>query len=57
MINVNLTGTFLGMKGEIPMMLKQGAGVTVNIASVAGVSRFRRHTNLGSFKTRYGRIN
>lgn len=37
MLNVNLTGTFLGMKGEIPMMLKQDAGVIVNISSVAGL--------------------
>ena len=28
------------MKGEIPMMLKQGAGVIVNIASVAGLVGF-----------------
>ena len=39
-LNVNLTGTFLCMKGEIPMMLKQGAGVIINIASVAGLVGF-----------------
>ena len=37
---MNLTGTFLCMKGEIPMMLKQGAGVIINIASVAGLVGF-----------------
>jgi NAD(P)-dependent dehydrogenase (short-subunit alcohol dehydrogenase family) len=39
-LNVNLTGTFLCMKGEIPMMLKKGAGVIINIASVAGLVGF-----------------
>lgn len=37
---MNLTGTFLCMKSETPMMLKQGAGVIINIASVAGLVGF-----------------
>lgn len=39
-LNVNLTGTFLYIKSEIPMMLKQGTGVIINIASVAGLDGF-----------------
>jgi NAD(P)-dependent dehydrogenase (short-subunit alcohol dehydrogenase family) len=34
---VNLTGVFLCMKYEIRLMVKQGAGVIVNIASLAGL--------------------
>lgn len=39
-IGVNLTGTFLGMKYAIPAMLKNGGGVIVNNASVAGLIGF-----------------
>ncbi len=35
-IDVNLTGTFLCMKAQIPRMLETGGGSIVNIASVAG---------------------
>jgi len=35
---VNLKGVFLCMKYELAQMLKQGAGVIVNVASIAGVS-------------------
>ena len=35
-IDVNLNGIFLSMKYEIPQMLKQHAGVIVNMASVLG---------------------
>lgn len=34
---VNLTGVFLCMKYEIPVMLKQGGGVIVNTSSAAGL--------------------
>jgi NAD(P)-dependent dehydrogenase (short-subunit alcohol dehydrogenase family) len=34
---VNLTGVFLCMKYEIRQMVKQGAGVIVNVASLAGL--------------------
>ncbi len=37
-IGVNLKGVFLCMKYEIAQMLKQGGGVIVNVASIAGVS-------------------
>lgn len=36
-IAVNQTGVFYGMQFEIEQMLKQGSGVIVNIASVAGL--------------------
>lgn len=39
-INVNLKGTFLCMKYEIPVMLQQGKGAIVNNASVAGLIGF-----------------
>ena len=37
-IRVNVRGTFLGMKFEIPAMLAGGGGAIVNMASVAGVA-------------------
>lgn len=47
-IRVNVRGTFLGMKFEIPAMLASGGGAIVNMASVAGV---RAMTNLGAYVT------
>ncbi len=35
---VNLRGVFLGMKHAIPVMLQQGGGSIVNIASIAGLA-------------------
>ena len=37
-IRTNIRGTFLGMKYQIPAMLKSGGGAIVNMASVAGPS-------------------
>lgn len=45
-IRVNVRGTFLGMKFEIPAMLDSGGGAIVNMASVAGV---RAMTNLSTY--------
>ena len=42
-INVNLTGVFLCMKFELPLMVKQGSGVIINMSSVAGVTGFPGH--------------
>lgn len=39
-LSVNLTGTWLCMKHEIPHMLKAGKGAIVNCASVAGLIGF-----------------
>jgi NAD(P)-dependent dehydrogenase (short-subunit alcohol dehydrogenase family) len=40
-IAVNLKGVFLGMKYAIPEMLKNGGGVIINNASVAGIVGFQ----------------
>jgi NAD(P)-dependent dehydrogenase (short-subunit alcohol dehydrogenase family) len=47
-IRVNVRGTFLGMKFEIPAMLAIGGGAIVNMASVAGL---RAMTNLSAYVT------
>lgn len=39
-IGINLKGVWLCMKNEIPQMLKNGKGVIVNCASVAGLNGF-----------------
>lgn len=36
-IDINLTGVFLGIKAQIPAMLRRGAGSIVNTASVLGL--------------------
>jgi NAD(P)-dependent dehydrogenase (short-subunit alcohol dehydrogenase family) len=43
-IQINLTGVFLCMKHEIPLMLRSGGGAIVNMSSVAGVTGFPGHT-------------
>jgi NAD(P)-dependent dehydrogenase (short-subunit alcohol dehydrogenase family) len=47
-IRVNVRGTFLGMKFEIPAMLASGGGAIVNMSSVAGL---RAITNLSAYVT------
>lgn len=42
-INLNLTGVFLCLKYELPVMVEQGSGVIVNMSSVAGVTGFPGH--------------
>ncbi|WP_221795200.1 SDR family NAD(P)-dependent oxidoreductase [Aquisediminimonas sediminicola] len=37
-ISVNLKGVWLCMRGEIPLMLRQGRGVIINIASALGLT-------------------
>ena len=43
LIEVNLNGVWYCLKHEIPQMLKQGQGVIVNVASVAGLVGFPGH--------------
>lgn len=45
-IAVNLLGVFLGLKYEIPVMARQGAGAIVNTSSIAGV---RGHPGIGPY--------
>src|SRR5258706_2637810 len=42
-MNVNLTGVFLCMKYEIPLMIRQSGSVIINLSSVAGVAGFPAH--------------
>jgi NAD(P)-dependent dehydrogenase (short-subunit alcohol dehydrogenase family) len=42
-IDINLTGVFLCLKFELPIMVKQKSGVIVNLSSVAGVTGFPGH--------------
>jgi len=42
-INLNLTGVFLCLKHELPVMVEQGSGVIINMSSVAGVTGFPGH--------------
>jgi len=39
-INTNLTGTWLGMKYQIPAMVRSGGGAIVNMSSVAALAAF-----------------
>jgi NAD(P)-dependent dehydrogenase (short-subunit alcohol dehydrogenase family) len=58
-IGVNLKGVWLCMQREIPLMLKQGKGAIVNVASVAGLIGFpglpayvaSKHAVIGLTKT------
>ncbi|MEH2335026.1 SDR family oxidoreductase [Nostoc sp.] len=40
-MNINLKGVFLGMKYQIPLILKSGGGAIVNTSSGAGVKGFK----------------
>jgi NAD(P)-dependent dehydrogenase (short-subunit alcohol dehydrogenase family) len=42
-IDVNLTGTWLGMKYQIPAMVTSGGGAIVNMASVAALRAFESY--------------
>jgi NAD(P)-dependent dehydrogenase (short-subunit alcohol dehydrogenase family) len=49
-IRINLTGVFLSMKYELPPMVEAGGGVIVNLASVAGVIGFPKHSAYSASK-------
>ncbi len=49
-VSVNLTGVFLCMKHEIPLMLEQGVGAIVNTSSGAGVKGFEGGSAYGAAK-------
>jgi len=42
-VDVNLTGVFLCMKYELPLLLENKGGVIINMSSVAGVTGFIGH--------------
>lgn len=41
LMSINLKGTWLSMKYEIPQMLSNGGGAIVNMSSIAGVTGFK----------------
>jgi NAD(P)-dependent dehydrogenase (short-subunit alcohol dehydrogenase family) len=45
-LDVNLMGVFLGMKHQLPVMVRQGSGAIVNTSSIAGV---RGHPGLSPY--------
>ena len=49
-ININLTGTWLGMKYQIPAMLQSGCGAIVNMASVAALMTFEGYSPYSASK-------
>jgi 3alpha(or 20beta)-hydroxysteroid dehydrogenase len=49
-LDVNLIGTFLGMKTVGPIMKRQGAGSIVNISSTAGLQGYHGHGAYGASK-------
>ena len=51
-VGVSLTGMFLCMKHQIPLMLQQGAGAIVNASSGAGVRGFKAQAAYAAAKHR-----
>jgi NAD(P)-dependent dehydrogenase (short-subunit alcohol dehydrogenase family) len=49
-ISINLTGTWLGMKYQIPAMLQSGGGAIVNMTSVAALSTFEGYSPYSASK-------
>lgn len=50
-INTNLTGVWLGMKEQIPRMMRQdGGGVIVNVSSIAGMKALENMSAYGASK-------
>ena len=49
-IDINLTGTWLGMKYQIPAMLQTGGGAIVNMTSVAALMTFEGYSPYSASK-------
>ena len=49
-IDINLTGTFLGMHYAVPSMRKAGGGATINISSTAGLMGYATISAYGASK-------
>lgn len=50
LMDVNVTGTFLGMKYCTPLMENEGRGSVINLSSVAGLVGVANHTCYGASK-------
>lgn len=50
LMNTNARGVFLGMKYEIPYMLKAGSGAIINMASIGGKRAFPNIVGYGASK-------
>lgn len=50
LMNTNARGAFLGMKYEIPYMLKAGSGAIINMASIGGQRAFPNIVGYGASK-------
>ncbi len=49
-IDTNLTGVWLGMKEQIPLMIRNGKGVIVNVSSIAGMKALENISAYGASK-------
>ena len=49
-MDVNVNGPFYGVRHALPHMLKEGRGVIVNVASVAGLNAFPMHAAYAASK-------
>src|SRR5690242_15687877 len=50
LLDVNLTGTYNGMRAAIPLMLEAGRGAVVNVASLSGLSPTRNEAPYSAAK-------
>jgi NAD(P)-dependent dehydrogenase (short-subunit alcohol dehydrogenase family) len=50
LMSINLRGVYLGCKHAVPQMIRQGKGVIVNTASIAGLRGFAGYGTYGAAK-------